>query len=120
LLGEDSRLNGLTQSQKWPVGFGSSEEIVVWDQGCEIWDEEYPFSLNAYPPNMFLGWLSDSEEDEDTSLVLVDAFEDYHPVGKVARHKSKGKRELLNLKSSINYGDAISSSRSGKGKAHIM
>lgn len=46
--------------------------------------------------------------------------EDYHWVVRVACPKSKGKRDLLNLKSSINYGDAISSSRCGKGKAHVM
>jgi hypothetical protein len=28
--GVDVRLNGLTQSKKWPVGFGLSGEIVVW------------------------------------------------------------------------------------------
>jgi hypothetical protein len=26
--GEDSRINGLTQSQKWPVSFGPDGEIV--------------------------------------------------------------------------------------------
>jgi hypothetical protein len=36
--GEDFKLNGLTQSQKWPVGFSPSRENVVWDQGGEIWD----------------------------------------------------------------------------------
>jgi len=24
-------VNGLGQSQKWPVGFGPSREVVVWD-----------------------------------------------------------------------------------------
>jgi hypothetical protein len=36
----DSRVNGLSQSQKWSVGFGPSEEVVVWEQGDEIWDGE--------------------------------------------------------------------------------
>jgi hypothetical protein len=35
----------------------------------------------------------------------------------IARQKTKGKSELLNLKSSINYGDASALSRRGKGKA---
>jgi hypothetical protein len=34
----------------------------------------------------------------------------------ISRQKSKGKRELLNLHSSINYGDAKPSARSRKGK----
>jgi hypothetical protein len=37
-----------------------------------------------------------------------------------ARQKSKGKRELLNLHSSINYGDANYRSRRRKGKAHML
>jgi hypothetical protein len=47
---------------------------------------------------VYFFWLSDSEEDKDMSLVLLEAFEeDYHRVGKVAHPKSKGKRELLNF-----------------------
>jgi hypothetical protein len=38
----------------------------------------------------------------------------------IARQKSKGKRELLNLQSSINYGDVETSSKRGKGKAHML
>ena len=30
-MGEDFKLTGLTQSQKWSVGFSSSGEIIVWD-----------------------------------------------------------------------------------------
>jgi hypothetical protein len=46
----DFRLPGLVQSQKWPVGFGLSLELVVWDQGGDFWDGKggdfpYPFSL---------------------------------------------------------------------------
>lgn len=43
--GEDFRLTELTQSQKWPVGFGSFGAIVAWDQGGEIWDGEDGGSL---------------------------------------------------------------------------
>jgi hypothetical protein len=39
---------------------------------------------------------------------------------KVAHPKTKGKRELLNLKSSINYGDESTSSRRWKDKAHVI
>jgi hypothetical protein len=35
-------------------------------------------------------------------------------------HKSKGKRELLNLQSSVNYGDFNVSSRCRKGKAQLL
>jgi len=38
----------------------------------------------------------------------------------IARQKTKGKRELLNLKSSINYGDASPSSKRWKGKALML
>jgi hypothetical protein len=34
--GEDFRMNGLTQSHKRPVGFGSSGEVVVWEQGDKV------------------------------------------------------------------------------------
>jgi hypothetical protein len=46
--GDDSRVNGLSKSQKWPIGFGPSGEVVVWEQGDEIWDGEdgdSPFPL---------------------------------------------------------------------------
>lgn len=33
---EDSRVNGLSQFQKWPVNFGMYGEVVVWEQGNEI------------------------------------------------------------------------------------
>jgi hypothetical protein len=38
--GEDFRMNSLIRSQKWPVSFGPNGEIVVWNQGNEVWDEE--------------------------------------------------------------------------------
>jgi hypothetical protein len=34
--------------------------------------------------------------------------------------RPKGRREMLNLKSSINYGDDYASSRRLEGKAHMM
>jgi len=37
----------------------------------------------------------------------------------IARQKSKGKRELLNLHSSINYGDDFIPVRRRKGKPHV-
>jgi hypothetical protein len=38
----------------------------------------------------------------------------------IKRQKTKGKKELLNLQSSVNYGDSKISSRCRKGKTHVM
>jgi hypothetical protein len=40
------RSDGLIESQKWPVGFVPSGEIVVWDQGDEVWvgeEGDFPY-----------------------------------------------------------------------------
>jgi len=77
--GDDFRVNDLSQSQKWSVGFGPSGEVVVWEQGDEIWDGENrhsPYPLDILPPIMALNWELDSIEDEDTSLAILDAFEE--------------------------------------------
>jgi len=117
------RSDGLIQSQQWPVGFGLSGEIVVWDLGAkgwvgEEWDSPYP--LGVFPPDMPMDWVSDGIDDEDMSFTLLDAIEEFHRVYKGKRLKIKGMRELQNLKSSINYGDASVPSRSRKGKAQIL
>lgn len=55
------------------------------------------------------------------NLAIMDAFEeDFLREVKVARPKTKGRREILNLVSSSNYGDASVSSRHMKSKAHMM
>jgi hypothetical protein len=65
--------------------------------------------------------MSNGEEVEDPSLEFQDAIEeDLLRIVKLARPKNKGRREVLNLNSSINYGDASVSSRQGKGKAHVL
>jgi hypothetical protein len=52
----------------------------------------------------------DCDEDEDLTLALLDAVkEDFSREVKVVQPKTKGKRELLNLESSIYYGDAKAS-----------
>jgi len=38
----------------------------------------------------------------------------------IKRQKTKGKKELLNLQNSVNYGDSKTSSRRRKGKTHLM
>jgi hypothetical protein len=151
--GEDLRMNSLIESQKWPVDFGSSGEVVVRDQGVEVWDGvdgASPSPLGVYPPDMHLDWAEDCEEDEAQLLEILDASvseeeffqesmvarqktkenvsgdftdvieEDLLRIVKLGRHKIKGRRELLNLNNSINYGDASLSSRRGKGKAHML
>jgi hypothetical protein len=105
-------VNDLSQSQKWPVGFYPSGEVVVWEHGDEIWDgdvRDSPYPLYVLPANMALDWEVDSVEDENPSLMILDAFEwDFFQEVKAARLKSKGRREILNLVSS-NYGDASAS-----------
>jgi len=69
---------------------------------------------------MAVDWEVDSAEDEDLSLAILDAFEeDFLLEAKVARPKSKGKRGILNLVSSINYGDTSASTWYRKVKAHV-
>lgn len=77
--------------------------------------------MGVYPPDMPLDSVLDGDEDEDLSLAILDAIEeDIFWEVKDARLKTKGWRELLNLKSSINYSDASVSSRRGKGKSHVL
>jgi hypothetical protein len=53
--------------------------------------------------------------------MILDAIqEDFHLVAKVARLKTKGRREMLNMKSFINYGNASTSSWRRNGKAHVL
>jgi hypothetical protein len=80
-----------------------------------------PYPLGVCPPDLPLDWVLDGVEDEDTSFALLDAIEeDFHWVNKGKRPKFKGRREVLNLKSSINYGDASVLSRSRKGNAQVL
>jgi hypothetical protein len=96
--------NGSSQSRNWPVGFDQNGEIVVWEKDNDFWE------------GLPLDWEMDGFQDEE-SLAILDALEeDIHRDKMIARQKTKGKRELLNLKSSINYGDASTSSKRWKGK----
>lgn len=73
------------------------------------------------PLDMPLDWVLDGDGDEDPSFAILDAIEeDFHQVAKVARLKIKGRREIMNLKNSINYGDASASSQRRKHKAHVL
>jgi hypothetical protein len=121
---EDSKINGLIQSQKWPIGIGPDGEFVVWDHGDAIWNGEVgdsPFPLGILHPNMPMDWAMDGVYSEDPSLAILDAIEEeFHLAKLIAHQKTKGRRELMNLKSFINYGDASAPSRRWKGKAHMM
>jgi hypothetical protein len=65
--------------------------------------------------------VSNGEEVKDPSLEFQDAIEeDLLRIVKLAHPKNKGRREVLNLNSSINYGDASVSSRQGKCNAHVL
>jgi len=119
IKGEDS----LTQSQKGPVGFGLSREVVAQEQGDELWDgedDDFPLPLGVFPPDWAVDWELESDGLEP-SLAILDAIEEnFHRRVKAARPESKGRREVLNLASSINYGDSCASSRRRKGKAHMV
>jgi hypothetical protein len=67
-----------------------------------------------------LDWAMDGVHGEDPSLAIMYAIEEeFHRERIIARQKTKGKRELLNLKSSINYDNASAPSKHWKGKAHM-
>jgi len=101
--------NGFSQSQSWPIGFDHNGEMVVWEEEeDDFWD--------GSP----LDWALEGAFGEE-ALAIRDAMEEEFQREKmIARQKSKGKRELLNLHSSINYGDAKVHSRRRKGKAHLL
>lgn len=67
--------------------------------------------------------IKQSQEDEALLLAILDASvseEEFHREAMVVCQKTKGIRDVLNLKSSINYGDDYDSSRRRNGKAHMM
>jgi hypothetical protein len=58
--------------------------------------------LGVLHPDKPLDWAMDGDEDEDLSLAILDAIEEeFYWETMVARQKTKGRKELLNLKSSI-------------------
>jgi hypothetical protein len=71
--------------------------------------------LGVYHPDMSLDWVSYGVGDEEVAIE-----EDFHQVKKGVRLKIKGKRDVLNLKSSIDYGDVSVPSRRRKGKAQVL
>jgi hypothetical protein len=70
---------------------------------------------------MPLDWVLDGDKGENLSLAILDAIEeDFLREVKVARLKTKCWKELRNLKSSVNYGDASTSSWREKGQTHVL
>jgi hypothetical protein len=99
-------LNGFSQSRNWSVGFDHNGEIVGWEEEeDDYWD------------GLPLDWAMDGDFGEE-AMAIRDAMEEEFQF--FARQKSKRKRELLNLRSSINYGDANYPSRRRKGKVHML
>jgi hypothetical protein len=98
--------NGFSQSRNWPIGFDHNREIVVWEEEeDDYWD------------GLPLDWAMDGDFGEE-ALAIRDAMKEEFQF--FARQKTKGKRELLNLHSSINYGDPNYPSKRRKGKAHML
>jgi len=84
-----------SQSGNWPVGFDHNGEIVVWEEEeDDYWD------------GLPLDWALEGDFGEEALAISVAMEEDFQREKMIARQKSKGKRELLNLHSSINYSDA--------------
>jgi hypothetical protein len=91
--------NGFSQTQASPVVFYHNGEIDVWEKATEFWER------------LTVEWEMYGGHDEEF-MAIVDEM--------IKRQKSKGKRELLNLQSFVNYGDFKDSSRCRKGKAQMM
>jgi hypothetical protein len=81
---------------------------VVWEEEDDYWD------------GLPLDWAMDGDFGEEAMAIQDAMEEEFQRDLMIVRQKSKGKMELLNLHSSINYGDAKDPSRRRKGKAHLM
>lgn len=77
---------------------------MVWEEKDDYWD------------GLPLDWASDGAFGEEAMAIWDAMEEDFQRDKMIARQKFKGKRELLNLHSSINYGDTKDPFRRRKGK----
>jgi hypothetical protein len=77
---------------------------VVWEQDEEFWDR------------VPLDWEMDDGLEVESLAIIDSIIYDFYRDQLVARKKTKSKRELLNLKSSVKYGDVSAPSRRRKGK----
>jgi hypothetical protein len=77
----------------------------VWNRGDEIWygeDGEFPYRLGVLHPDIPLDLALDGDEGEDPSFAILDCIdEEFHRKTMVACQKTKGMRELLNLKAPL-------------------
>jgi len=81
-----------------PIVFYHKWELDAQEKAAEFWEGSEE-------------WEVDRSQGEEF-MAIVDEM--------IKRQKSKGKRELLNLQSSINYDDFSASSRCRKGKAQLL
>jgi len=95
--------NGLSLSRNRLVSFDHNGEIVAWEEDDEFWD------------GLPLDWALDGAFEEEALAIRDVMEEEFLREKMLACQKSKGKRELLNLQSSIDYGDGLVSSRRRKG-----
>jgi hypothetical protein len=89
-------------------GIHENREIVVWEEEDDYWD------------GLPLDWVSNGAFREEAMAIWDAMEEDFQRDKMIACQKYKGKRKLLNLHSSINYGDMKDPFRRRKGKAHMV
>ena len=116
---KESHSSSLVAVKDDDVDGGSSSALEEafkfgWDQEDNDWDWDGELSPDP------LDWVLDCNEEEDPYLADVLRVMDVaRPRAKGRRPRNKGKRELANLESSINYGIASASSRRRKCKISV-
>jgi hypothetical protein len=89
---------------------GSSSVLDQEDNNCDGELSPFPFD-----------WVLDCDEEEDPySADVLRVMDVARPKAKGRRPRNKGKREQLNLESSVNYGITSASSRRRKGKISVI
>jgi len=122
VLEKDLRVNNLIESQKWPVGLVYIGRLLCGIKAIKFGMGRMEFSLSLLvfirPICIWIGlglvermrfqlWLLDASVSE----------EEFQRESMVVRQKTKVRKDVLNLKSSINYGDDYATSRRRKSKA---
>jgi hypothetical protein len=75
------------------------------------WELDVRKKVAGFWEKLFKEWTVIEEHSERFRAIMDEM---------IKRQKTKGKRELLNLQSSVNYGAIKASPRCRKGKAHMM
>ena len=119
--------NGLTKSQKWLIEW-LREGVKDDELHMEIlkdMEEDYRRAnkvvrdgeLSPNPPD----WMLHGDKEEDRKLALLNEVKkNFLRDTKDVQPRTKGKRELLNLESSINYSIASRPTRRRKGKTIVL